>query len=137
MEQTPTSEVKISPPVLNRSDSSPAAGSEENSSGTQPEDKAHNQSPFDTPAPKTAVRKLSPKAKAKVESNLDRLLQLITLGGYTPEQFLIVAKKNKWVTESTMDLSSIPDQNFSEFLESDNLEIIMEELAKLPRHTKD
>jgi hypothetical protein len=73
----------------------------------------------------------------KAQSNYARLLEFLHLGKYTGADFLMVARKNKWLSESIEKLADVPDPDLAEFLKPDNREIIMEQLEKMPRHVKD
>jgi phage recombination protein Bet len=73
----------------------------------------------------------------KAQSNYARLLEFLHLGKYTGADFLMVAHKNKWISERVEKLTDVPDPDLAEFLKPDNREIIMEQLDKMPRHVKD
>jgi hypothetical protein len=76
-----------------------------------------------------AVRKLSKKRSSSYQDLSERLTQ----AGYTAEQFLICAKKNKWVVQTLEKLSDAPESDIAGWLDQENFPIIMDELAKMGR----
>jgi phage recombination protein Bet len=94
------------------------------------------QSPVERIAPaRTVTRK--PLKRASEQSNYSKLMEFLHVGGYTAEDFMLIAKKNMWTSEDTRKLEDIHDPDITEWLDPKSKEIIMEELEKLPRHVKD
>jgi hypothetical protein len=76
-----------------------------------------------------AVRKL-PKKRGNV---YQVLVNRLTEAGYTEEQFMICAKKNKWVVQGLEKLSDAPESDIAGWLDQENFAAIMDELTKMGR----
>ena len=135
MEQAPA-DVQISEPNFSGNEHPSPAAKEQPELLPQASSPRPSAGAAEKPAAPAVTRKLSGK-KTKSRSNYDRLIEMIAVGNYIAADFLLVAKKNKWLSESVTDLAEVPDPDLAQFLEPDNMEIITEELEKLPRHTKD
>jgi len=135
MEQPVGGEIPVSKPVISGSSNDHPSLAHKDEQETPPQTM-----PTNTPAEKPAAatrKKLKVVDVIEGQTNYDKLITLLATGGYVAADFMSVAKKNKWVSRSATDLTKIPDHELGEFLEGDNLQIVMEELEKLPRHTKD
>jgi len=138
MEESAGAEIKISAPKISGSENPSPAASEPQEQQLIPQEP----SPVPTPAADkpAATRKKSQKLKVagdEPQSNYDKLISMLAVGNYVADDFMRVAKKNKWVIQSVTDLTEVTDYELGRFLEPDNIQIVMAELEKLPRHTKD
>jgi recombination protein RecT len=81
----------------------------------------------------TQKGKLERKKKSAIEErpNHADLLKRLSVGNFTEEQFIAVAKSNDWITDSEVTkLQQVPEEKIGQFLDDENFTIIMEELEK-------
>lgn len=93
------------------------------------EEAANSEATPPTSEPAGPKRKLKTKAK-KVEIERPMLAKFRTAIGDREPAFIQLAKDNDWIDESKTTLDSLPEEKLAEFMERDNLNLIVEELSK-------
>lgn len=111
--------IKIAKPVISGSGEGEAGSRQKTQAPLAPEKPA-----------KAAAGKL---AKLAGKPSSAKLLEFLDLGGYTEADFLSVARANQWVPEDIKSIRELSTERLTEFLRSDNRDVIMEQLDSMEK----